>query len=286
MPAPGFHHLVDTATLAEHLNDPDWILFDCRFNLADPAWGRAQYLQGHIPGARFADLDQDLSSPIGPDTGRHPLPAPGLLVTKLAAWGVTADRQVVVHDDAGSGFAVRLWWLLRWLGHDRVAVLDGDLRAWVAEGREITDQVAPPAPADFDAQLQDDAWVSTDTLAANLETGRYQVVDARAAERFRGEVEPIDPVAGHIPGAINLPLTENLDATGRFLPPARLRERFLTGIGDTPPERVLHSCGSGVNACHNLLAIEVAGLTGSRLYAGSWSEWIRSPKRPVATGHE
>lgn len=285
MPEPAFGLLVDTATLARHLDDTNWILFDCRFDLAKPTLGRDQYQQGHIPQALYADLDQDLSGPIGPYTGRHPLPDPDRLSARLAHWGVEADRQVVVYDDVGGGFAVRLWWLLRWLGHDRIAVLNGGLRTWISEGREMTNGVTKPAPAAFAARIRDDTWVSTDTLAASLETGRFQVVDARTAERFRGGVEPIDPIAGHIPGAVNLPLLENLDETGRFLPPKQLRDRFLTGIADTPPERILHSCGSGVNACHNLLAMEIAGLTGSRLYAGSWSEWIKSPARPVATGH-
>jgi thiosulfate/3-mercaptopyruvate sulfurtransferase len=191
---------------------------------------------------------------------------------------------VVVYDDVGGGYAVRLWWLLRWIGHRRVALLDGGLQAWIAAGGELTREVTRHEPRELTARPDDSRWVHTGALVADLAAARVKVLDARAPERFSGEQEPIDPVAGHIPGAINLPLAGNLDADGRFLDPERLRERFLAAIGGLLPPRIVHSCGSGVNACHNLLAMEIAGLTGSRLYAGSWSEWIRSPKRPIARG--
>jgi thiosulfate/3-mercaptopyruvate sulfurtransferase len=194
--------------------------------------------------------------------------------------------QAVVYDQAGGAFAVRLWWLLRWLGHTRVALLDGGIGAWLAEGRPLDAAPVQPTPRSFVGRADAAAWVRTEDLMADLGRGHYRVIDARTAERFRGEVEPIDTVAGHIPGAVNLPLAGNLGPDGRFLPPARLRERFLAKIEGIEPRQVVHSCGSGVNACHNLLAMEIAGLTGSRLYAGSWSEWIRSPERPVATGDE
>jgi thiosulfate/3-mercaptopyruvate sulfurtransferase len=286
MPGAAHRLLVDAATLAAHLDDPAWVLFDCRFDLADPDWGLREYAAGHIPGARYAHLDLDLSSPIAPGTGRHPLPDPNALMTRLGEWGMGNTCQAVVYDHAGGAFAVRLWWLLRWLGHTRVAVLDGGLGAWLAEGRPLDAEPVRPSPRRFAGHADPAARVRIEDLMADLGRGRYRVIDARTAERFRGEVEPIDTVAGHIPGAVNLPLAGNLGPDGRFLPPERLRERFLAKTEGIEPQRVVHSCGSGVNACHNLLAMEIAGLTGSRLYAGSWSEWIRSPERPVATGDE
>jgi thiosulfate/3-mercaptopyruvate sulfurtransferase len=193
----------------------------------------------------------------------------------------------VVYDDLGGAFAVRLWWLLRWIGHDIAAVLDGGLQAWTAAGGALSADMPDSIPAALTAEPDDALWIGSDDLAAAVAAGgdppRVQVIDARAPERFRGEQEPIDPVAGHIPGAVNLPLTGNLDASGRFLPPEQLRRRFTDAVGGRP-RQIAHSCGSGVNACHNLLAMDLAGLHGSRLYAGSWSEWIRDPARPVATG--
>ncbi len=273
--------LIDCATL---VSDPALVVFDCRFNLMDPGWGARGYGEGHIPGARFADLDRDLSGPIGPETGRHPLPDPKELAPKLGAWGVDDSVPVAVYDDAGGAFAVRLWWLLRWLGHSRVSMLDGGLQRWVAEGRTLTPELPAPEARRFVPRPNDRAWVTTQGLESALADGSIQVVDARAPERFRGELEPIDQVAGHIPGAINLPLAGNLGADGRFLPAEALRARFESALGGLAPKRVVHACGSGVNACHNLLAMEIAGLSGSRLYAGSWSEWIRSADRPIATG--
>lgn len=277
-------NLIDARTLRSGLQEKDLRLFDCRFSLADPAQGRRAYLGGHLPGALYAHLDEHLSSPIGARTGRHPLPDPFRLATWLGERGVTPRSQVVVYDDMGGAFAVRLWWLLRWIGHERVALLDGGLQAWIVAGGELVRDEPRYAPGELIPRPDDTRWITTDALLAELAAGQATVVDARAPERFRGEQEPIDAVAGHIPGAINLPLTGNLDADGRFLSPAVLRERFVRAIGDGSPERIVHSCGSGVNACHNLLAMEVARLHGSRLYAGSWSEWIRSPERPVATG--
>ncbi|WP_296806141.1 sulfurtransferase [Thiocapsa sp.] len=281
-------HLVDAPTLLAGREDPDLRLFDCRFSLADPAAGRRAYAEGHLPGASYADLDAHLSAPIGPKTGRHPLPDPARLAAWLGDCGVTSRTRVVVYDDAGGGFAVRLWWLLRWIGHDRVALLDGGLQAWIAAGGALTRQVSRREKGELTARPEDTRWITTEALAAelaaDLTAGRLTLIDARAPERFRGDQEPIDPVAGHIPGAINLPLTDNLDADGRFLSADRLRERFTRSIGEAPPSSVVHSCGSGVSACHNLLAMELAGLHGSRLYVGSWSEWIRSPERRVATG--
>jgi thiosulfate/3-mercaptopyruvate sulfurtransferase len=276
--------LVDCATLLSRLGDADWAVFDCRFSLVDAQWGRHRYLEGHLPGAHYAHLDEDLSSAVGPDTGRHPLPDPALIAERLGRWGTDEHTQIVAYDDVGGAFAVRLWWLLRWLGHERVAVLDGGLTAWMAKGLPLSTDLPRPEARSFVPRVDHSAWVSTDGLERAVGADDLLVVDARAPERFRGEIEPIDPVAGHIPGAVNLPYTGNLGEGGRFLPPEQLRERFLDGLQGVPPARVVHSCGSGVNACHNLLAMEIAGLAGSRLYAGSWSEWIRSPNRPIERG--
>ncbi|MFB1487876.1 MULTISPECIES: sulfurtransferase [unclassified Thiocapsa] len=278
------NNLVDAQSLLAGLEDPDLRLFDCRFSLADPEAGRRAYAEGHLPGAAYADLDAHLSSPIGPKTGRHPLPDPARLAAWLGDCGVSTWTRVVVYDDAGGGFAVRLWWLLRWIGHDSVALLDGGLQAWIAAGGALTHEVPRHEEVELTARPDDTRWITTDALAADLTADRLVLIDARAPERFRGDHEPIDPIAGHIPSALNLPLTDNLGADGRFLTAERLRERFTRAIGQAPASSVVHSCGSGVNACHNLLAMELAGLHGSRLYAGSWSEWIRSPERPVATG--
>ncbi|WP_295442695.1 sulfurtransferase [uncultured Thiodictyon sp.] len=274
-------HLIDCRTLAAV---SDIVVFDCRFNLSDPGWGERVYREGHLPGARFADLNRDLSSPIGPTSGRHPLPDAEGLACKLGLWGVDRSVQVAVYDDAGGAFAVRLWWLLRWLGHPAVALLDGGLQAWSAMGGDLTAGLPQPQPRRFEAHVNDAAWVTSAELVAGRAENRLQVIDARAPVRFRGESEPIDRVAGHIPGAINLPLQGNLTADGRFLSPGQLRARFLGALGERPPHAAVHSCGSGVNACHNLLAMEVAGLSGSKLYAGSWSEWIRDPQGSVARG--
>jgi thiosulfate/3-mercaptopyruvate sulfurtransferase len=270
--------------LRERLSDPGLRVFDCRFSLADPLAGQRAYDRGHLPGARFADLDRHLSSPIGPDTGRHPLPTPDRIWGLLGRAGVGPGTEVVVYDDLGGAFALRLWWLLRWIGHTRTSLLDGGIQAWMAVGGSLTTEVPDASAGVFVGKPDDTLWVGTHELVRELESGSALVVDARAPERFRGEVEPIDPIAGHIPGAINLPFAGNLDERGRFLSAHALRQRFEGALGDCPPERAVHSCGSGVNACHNVFAMELAGLGGSRLYAGSWSEWIRSPQRPVATG--
>jgi thiosulfate/3-mercaptopyruvate sulfurtransferase len=286
MSLPPLPSLLSAESLLHRSADPAPVLFDCRFSLADPAAGHRAYAAGHLPGAIYAHLDLHLSGPITANSGRHPLPDPKRLTAWLGACGVDAETHVVLYDDQGGAFAARLWWLLRWLGHRRVAVLDGGLQAWQQTGGELTQQEPVPSPTRFTGRPDDALWIATADLAASLVAPApgVQVVDARAPERFRGEQEPIDPVAGHIPGAINLPFAGNLDVDGRFLTPATLRKRFSDALGDTPPSQVAHSCGSGVNACHNLFAMELAGLTGSRLYAGSWSEWIRAPERPVAVG--
>jgi len=273
--------LIDVPTLSANLGHPDWALFDCRADLMRPTAGREAYDQGHIPGARFVDLEHDLSGPVSPQTGRHPLPDPEALAAKLGAWGVDRMVQVVVYDADNGAFASRLWWLLRWLGHDAVALLDGGYRAWTEAAGAVTTAEPGRAARQFDAEPRADLEVAVDAL---LEGAPGPLIDARTPERHRGEKEPIDPVAGRIPGSLNLPLQGNLDERGRYLPATQLRERYTAALAGAAPEAAIHYCGSGVSACHNLLAMEHAGLHGSRLYVGSWSEWIRDPQRPVETG--
>lgn len=284
MPLEPSAHLIDAARLLTAIQDPDLCLFDCRFSLIARGLGRRAYDAGHIPGAHYADLEAHLAGPIGPETGRHPLPDPVRLAAWLGACGVAEERRVVVYDDVGGAFAARLWWLLRWLGHRRVALLDGGLQAWTAVGGTLTQEVPAAVPRALQPHPSAALWVSTDALVTALDTGAVRVLDARAPERYRGEVEPIDPVAGHIPGALNRPMTGNLDGDGRFLPSAQLRERFLSALEGLDPSQIVHSCGSGVTACHNQLAMELAGLSGSRVYIGSWSAWIGAPEREIARG--
>ncbi|MCZ8133081.1 MAG: sulfurtransferase [Steroidobacteraceae bacterium] len=276
--------LVDAATLAARLGDAGWRLVDCRFDLAKPDAGLAAYRESHLPGAVYAHLDHDLSAPRTERSGRHPLPLPAALAHTFGRWGIDADVQVVAYDDSAGMYAARLWWLLRWLGHERVAVLDGGLRAWREGGHPLTTAEPSVAPRVFVANPRPRATVGADELAGLLEGDACRLLDARAAERFEGRVEPLDPKAGHVPGARNHPYTRNLGDDGRFLPEAQLRERLLERLRGRGPSEVVSMCGSGVTACHTLLALEIAGLPGARLYPGSWSEWSRDPARPVATG--
>ena len=272
--------LVSSAVLADHLFDPGWRVFDCRHQLNDPAAGSRAYATAHLPGAFFLHLDQDLSGPTNGRNGRHPLPDLLLLADKLGAAGVALDTQVIAYDDAGGAFASRLWWLLRWLGHDRVAVLDGGIDRWLAEGRPLATDSPSSLPATLEVDLRA-AVTSSDAVLASLGQSGFCLIDARAPERFRGENETLDPVGGHIPGARNRFFRDNLDVDGCFRPAAELRREFLALLAGSPPEQAVMSCGSGVTACHNLLAMEIAGLPGARLYAGSWSEWCSDPARPV-----
>lgn len=282
MPQP-FTQLLSVHELAT-LGKPAWRIFDCRFNLADPQAGRAAYAAGHLPGAFFLDLDDDLSGPRSGLNGRHPLPDPQLLASKLAGLGVGADTQVVAYDDVGGMFAARLWWLLHWLGHERVAVLNGGLPAWTAAGHGLSTDVPESTAASFTPQLRHCMKVDADYVLSHLNQPSMLLIDARAPDRFRGENETLDPVGGHIPGAINRFFRENLDANGCFKPAAQLQEEYGTLLKGGDAHHVVLQCGSGVTACHNLLAMESAGMSGARLYAGSWSEWCADPARPVATG--
>ncbi len=278
--------LVGAHDLLRHGGEAGWRVFDCRCSPSDPVVGRAQYLDGHIPGARHADLDRVLAAPPGPATGRHPLPDRAALAAWLGREGVGEATQIVAYDGSGGAFAARLWWLTRWLGHAEVAVLDGGLAGWRAAGGELEGgETRNPAPADFPIREPlTTPLTASDVMAIVQGEAEGILIDARAGERYRGEEEPIDAVAGHIPGALNRPFSGNLDASGRFLAPAALRERFAAMAED--PRSAVNYCGSGVTACHNVLAMEHAGLSGSRLYAGSWSEWIRNPARPVSSGDE
>jgi thiosulfate/3-mercaptopyruvate sulfurtransferase len=263
-------------------------LLDCRFDLSDPGAGRQAYAAGHIPGARYADLNRDLSSPVTPASGRHPLPEPQELAGYFAAAGIGDHTQVIAYDEANGSYAARAWWLLNWLGHADVAVLDGGFKAWTAAGAPVEAGEPPPAPGGakppFTVRLRPETVLTAADVQRALEDPRRLLVDARAAERFAGTVEPLDRVAGHVPGAVNHPFTANLRSDGRFLPAGELRRRWLTRLAGTEPSDTILMCGSGVTACHNILAMTSAGLPGGRLYAGSWSEWIRDPERPVARG--
>jgi thiosulfate/3-mercaptopyruvate sulfurtransferase len=273
--------LISIAQLASHLRDPDLVVFDCRHDLMKPGAGAQAYAQGHVPGARFADTDHDLSGAKTGKNGRHPLPEPEALAQWLGRNGVDSSKQVVSYDNVGSASAARLWWLLKWLGHERVAVLDGGWEGWSQAGQAIETAVPRPTSLRFTGSPRPDI-VGVSEVMRNLDSKEFVVVDARAADRFKGLTEPIDPVAGHIPGARNRLYKDNLLPDGRYKPAEQLRAEFSSLLAGTAPERIVHQCGSGVSACHNLLAMEIAGLPGSRLYPGSWSEWVADPTRPVA----
>ena len=278
--------LISTQDLQQRLQQEDLLLLDCRFALEDPAYGRRSYLEGHLPGAHFLDLEQDLSAPVIKGvTGRHPLPDPSALVERLRSCGLRQDSQVVLYDDGPGAFAARAWWLLVWLDkRDGLYLLDGGLKAWREAGLELTCAAPDNAPGDFCAEPDNSLVLTAEQLALRLATADLTLLDARALPRFLGEVEPIDPVAGHIPGAQCAAFTDNLGADGRFLPVDELRQRFGGLRGERPLENLVAYCGSGVTACHNLFAMSLAGYPLAPLYAGSWSEWITNPARPVATG--
>lgn len=275
--------LVSTDILEKHLHDPDWIIIDCRFSLTDPTLGAKNYRLGHIENARYAHLDKDLSSAVTANTGRHPLPNIPTLVKTLGCWGITDNTQVIVYDDACGAFAGRLWWLLRYLGHHTVAVLDGGINYWKKQGLVLTTTLPKVKEKPFNANINHSYAVNTNEIINGLATRDITLIDARTSDRFAGKNEPIDPVAGHIPGAINRAFQNNFDTDGLFLSRAELAQQFAQLTGATDSERIVHMCGSGVTACHNLLAMEHAGLSGSKLYPGSWSEWITNRNRSVVT---
>jgi len=289
--------LITARQLAARLEDRDLAIVDCRFDLGRPEWGREAYASARIPHALYAHLDHDLSGRVSASTGRHPLPPVDEMAERLGRWGIDSQVQVVAYDQGSGAYAARLWWLLRWLGHTRAAVLDGGFAAWQEERLPLeTAPLESRAQRErlsrrFEPHPDADMVVSTTQLeeliaSRQLASAGVVLVDARSAERFAGRNETLDPVAGHIPGARNHPFTDNLDAAGRFLARGTLRERFASTLAGMPPDAAICMCGSGVTACHNLLAMEVAGLQGARLYGGSWSEWIRDPKHPVALGND
>ncbi len=281
-----YRTLIDVAALRELLQRDDCRLLDCRFSLADPGQGRAAWAAGHIPGAAYAHLDEDLAGEIRPgETGRHPLPPRDALARRLGEWGIDGDTQVVAYDDAGGAIAARCWWLLRWLGHDAVAVLDGGWQAWLAAGGAQSCDPPQRAATRFVPRRPLLEAVDVEAVARASASGDRPLLDARDAARFRGEVEPLDPVAGHIPGARCAPFAGNL-ADGVFLPAAELRARHAALLDGAASERAICYCGSGVTAAHNVLAMQHAGLGAPALYPGSWSEWVTDPSRPVARGDE
>lgn len=278
--------LIATDELAPHLGDPDWAIIDCRFRLDNPAFGRQAYNEAHIPGAIYAHLNDELSGPIVPgQTGRHPLPSLEQFAETLSTWGIDERVQVVAYDDMGGMIAGRLWWMLRWLGHFNVAVLDGDFRHWQKEGRPVTSGGEQRPRRRFLPYPQPHMQVSRTDVIANLNDPQFQLFDSRDEKRYRGEPNPLDTISGHIPGAQSAFYARNLDENGKFLPPEKLRERFAALLHDRPVEESVFYCGSGVSLHHNLLALEHAGFApGARVYIGSWSDWTNDPTRPVATG--
>lgn len=274
--------LVATAELAANLDA--WRVFDCRHDLVKTALGAEQYAEGHIPGAAFASVDRDLSAPKSGTNGRHPLPDPAAFLAWLGAQGLRREDQVVCYDASGGTYAARMWWMLRWIGHDTVAVLDGGYAKWVKEGRPTTTEVPRFAPTSYRGAASPAMHVDAAFIESGLGKPGMAIVDARSPQRFAGQNETIDPVGGRIPGSVNRFVTENLGPDGCFKSAEVLRAEFARLLGPTPASQVVQSCGSGIAACGNLLAMEHAGLAGSRLYAGSWSEWCADPRRPRASG--
>jgi thiosulfate/3-mercaptopyruvate sulfurtransferase len=277
-----FTTLITTDELARHLDDPQWVVCDCRHDLTDYEAGRREYARAHIPGARFLHLDEDLSGPKTGLNGRHPLPHPTTFALRLGALGIDSGKQVIAYDASGGSFAARLWWMLRWSGHTAVAVLDGGWHAWTSGNHRVSAEEARFQPATYTLRLRANLAVDAAYVDAHRTDPAVALIDARAADRFHGENETLDPVAGHIPGAVNRFFRSNLEASGAFKTSDALKREFSDVLGTRSPAAVVHQCGSGVTACHNLLAMEHAGLAGSRLYPGSWSEWVSDRSRPVA----
>jgi thiosulfate/3-mercaptopyruvate sulfurtransferase len=274
---------ISVEELADHLVDPDWVIVDCRFRLTEPDQGRKDYQQLHIRGAMYAHLDQDLSGQVIKGvTGRHPLPSVEKISKVYSKLGVDYNTQVVAYDDLGGALAaVRVWWLLRWLGHDAVAVLDGGWQHWIKKGLPVRSGIETRKPGNFEPHLRNNMLVTAEDVEVMRQNPGYLVLDARAADRFRGENETIDPIAGHIPGAISAPYAENLNPDGTFRAIKSLRTRYQRILGDVPIDHVACYCGSGVTSVHDILVLMMAGLGEARLYAGSYSEWITDPDRPV-----
>jgi thiosulfate/3-mercaptopyruvate sulfurtransferase len=274
--------LIPTTELALHLGDPDWAIFDCRFTLAEPERGRRDYQHEHIPGAIYAHLDEDLAGPIVPGvTGRHPLPSIESTAQIFSQWGIDTRVQAVVYDDNGGAMAARLWWMLRWLGHDAAAVLDGGWPKWRGEDRDVRNGVESRPARSFMPRPRPELLISIEEVDNIRQNAGYRLIDSRTAERYHGENETIDPIAGHIPGAISAPYPDNLNPDGTFRSDEELRMRFITLLGDTPTDHTAFYCGSGVSAAHNLAVLKHVGLGDAKLYVGSWSEWITDTQRPI-----
>ena len=273
---------ISVANLAKHVDDPAFVIFDCRHELTNPEFGIKAYAQSHIPNARFAHLDRDLAAPLTGRNGRHPLPDPNVFAGWLGRMGVSNDKQVIAYDNAAGVYGSRLWWMLRWMEHQNVAVLDGGWQAWLAAEHPVTAEVPVPKPSRFTGTPQKSP-VDTKYVLEHLQSPDMVLIDARANDRYHGQNETIDPIGGHIPGARNRFFKDNLTPQGFFKSPEQLRDEFRPFVGNGSPEKIVSQCGSGVTACHNLLAMEIAGLKGGRLYPGSWSEWIADPSRPRAT---
>lgn len=279
-----FTALISTNELSLQLKDPNWVVIDCRFELTDKEWGAEEYAALHIPGAVYADLEKDVCGPVTPTSGRHPLPEPNNFLAAMQRLGINNHCQVVVYDATGGGMAGRLWWQLKFYGHEKVALLDGGLPKWLSEGRDTKEGVESKPAGDFTGKPDNIMVVTTDEVKVMLGSKTIALIDARAPERFRGEVEPIDRLAGRIPGAINRFYNDNLDASGQFHPADSLKTAFETLLTGFKLQEAVVYCGSGTTACHNLVAIASAGLPLPRLYVGSWSEWIRDSANPVVRG--
>ena len=274
--------IISADNLMKNINNKDFIIFDCRCDISDSSYGVNAYNEGHIENSIFVDVDHDLASEKTANSGRHPLPDPQLLSEKLSQWGMTNNKQAIVYDDAGGAFASRMWWVLKWLGHTNVAVLDGALGAWMSNGGKLSTKPTIFERDVFNPNIKNDMHVSI----KDVEEAQYKmsklILDARSKERYLGIKDEVDPVAGHIPGAISHPLGKNLDKNGHFRSPEELRLNFNKLIGDTASSDIISMCGSGITACHNILALEISGIKGVPLYVGSWSEWITDKSRPIA----
>lgn len=279
--------LVSVEELAAHLHDPQWIVFDCRHDLANTEYGVQAWAKGHIPGAFFLHCDRDLSGPMTGKNGRHPLPDIAIFARRMGEFGITPETQVVAYDNEANAFAARLWWLLKWLGHDKVALLDGGLPGWRRAKLPLDTSVKPVTATEFVPYPRSEMMVDADYVAKHLHSPEMLLIDARSEDRYAGENERLDPVAGHIPGALNRFYYDCLDDAAIYFKSAdELRAEFIDLIGDREPRTVVHMCGSGITACVNVLAMEIAGLHGSKLYPGSWSEWCSDPSRPYVTGDQ
>ena len=278
-----YQTIISVEELYKNINDQDWFIFDCRFSLSDPNEGTTKYNQGHLPTAQFVNMDKDLASAITPKTGRHPLPDPDVFIQKLQTWGVNNSSQVICYDNLSGAFAARMWWLLKWLGHNDVAVLDGGIDKWNESDLPLEKDVQSRVKGTFSGQANNSMWVDVNFVQQQLAPAAINLIDARSKERFTAEDSKTDPVPGHVPGAMSYPFSENISKQGIFLSKSKLKERFANLYTDEQKE-VISMCGSGITACHNLLAMCIADLPMARLYAGSWSEWIKEKSRPVAIG--